>query len=230
MINGKIILPDYHFERLFKGMQLLQIEKPLQFTSAHITNCIYTLCKKNDHTQSARIRLNIFRGKGGLYDAENHKPNFIIESWKIKDERKLNSNGLTVDIYPDAKKSCDVFSNVKSNNFLPYAMGALYAKKNKLNDAILLNTHNRICDSTIANIFIIKNKTIYTPLLTEGCIAGVTRRWLLENLSPSLYKIKETEISIADLQSAEEIFFSNAVFDIRWVKQFQEYQYSLLLL
>ena len=127
-----------------------------------------------------RIRLMLFRGNGGIFDPENLLPNYIIETSSLPHENQLNENGLVVDVFPDAKKSCDLFSNLKSNNYLPYVMAGLFAKKNKLDDCIVLNSFERICDSAIANIFIIDDNNIYTPPLTEGCVAGIMRRWMLE--------------------------------------------------
>ena len=91
----------------------------------------------------ARIRLMVFRGNGGIFDPENLLPNYIIETWPLANEARLNENGLVLDIFPDAKKSCDIFSNFKSNNYLPYIMAGLYAKKNKLNDCIVLNSFGK---------------------------------------------------------------------------------------
>lgn len=218
MVNGEIILKQLHFERLFAGMEALQFSKPQNFTFLFLEEQIKLLCKKNQHSKCARVRLTIFRGNGGLYDAKNNDPNYIIESWSLENKMELNSNGLTIDIYQDAKKSCDKFANIKTNNFLPYVMAAMYAKKNKLNDCILLNTHQRICDTTIANVFIIKNQIIYTPSLTEGCIAGIIRRWVIENLKTS-FQINEKPISLQDLANADEVFLTNSIHDIRWVKQ-----------
>lgn len=225
VIKGKIQLRDYHFERLFLGMETLKFETPKNFTAAYFENKILALCKKNLHDSFTRVRLMVFRGNGGLYDAENHLPNYIIQTWSIENNDELNSNGLTIDIYPDAKKSCDNLANLKSNNYLPYVMGALYAKQIKVNDCILLNNFNRVCDTTVANIFIIKNDFIYTPPLNDGCVAGVMRRFIIEKLY-TYFKIEEKSISIEDLEKADEVFVTNSIKGIRWIKQFQDNQYS----
>ncbi len=103
------------------------------------------------------------------------------------------------------KKSCDSLANLKSNNYLPYLMAALYAKKIRVNDCILLNNFDRICDTTIANIFIMKEGIIYTPPLSEGCVAGVMRKFVINKLG-SRFKILEKQISIEDLKKADEVF------------------------
>jgi branched-chain amino acid aminotransferase len=167
----------------------------------------------------------VFRGNGGLYNPENHFPNYIIQTWSIEHTEELNSNGLIIDVYPDAKKSCDKFANLKSNNYLPYIMAALHAKKIKVNDCILLNNYDRVCDTTIANIFIIKDDIIYTPPLSDGCVAGVMRRWIIEKLHAG-FKIIEKEISIDELENADEVFLTNSVKGIRWVKQFRNKEYK----
>jgi branched-chain amino acid aminotransferase len=226
MINGKIINKDFHFKRLFSGLKLLQFDLPQNFNPIFIEKKINELVKKNKHVASARIRLMIFRGEGGIFDPENLLPNYIIESWPLTNETQLNENGLVVGIFPDAKKSCDSFSNLKSNNYLPYVMAGLYAKKNKLNDCGVLNSFDRVCDSAIANIFIIKENKIYTPSLTEGCVAGVMRRWMLEKFDLKKYKILEKALSINDIENADEFFLTNSISHLLWVKKFREKEYG----
>ncbi len=42
-------------------------------------------------------------------------------------------------------------------------MGALFSKKNNLNDCLIYNWYNRICETTIANVFIVTRGIIKTP-------------------------------------------------------------------
>lgn len=218
---------DDHFERLWKGMNLLQFKVPVHFTAKGLQRQIQELLNKNRHNSIARIRLTVFRGDGGLYDNINHLPHYLIQTWPLPDDTgKWLSNGLSMGIYNDVKKSCDILSNLKHNNFLPYAMAAVYAKKQKWNDAILLNSHGRICDTTIANIFLIKENVIYTPSLREGCIAGVMRKNLLLQFSDDKLHVVEGEITIEDLEEADEVFLSNSIHNIRWVQCIGDKKYD----
>lgn len=220
LIRGKILFSNEHFARLWKGMQLFQFVLPKLFDPEMLEEQIMELVKKNGHDAAARIRLMVFRGEGGLYDAVNHTPNFIIQSWPLPEGTgELNSNGLVLGIYEGAKKSCDMFSNLKHNNYLPYIMAALQAKKEKWNDAIVLNNFNRVCDTTIANIFTIKNGEIITPALTEGCIAGITRARVIETLKKEGLAIAEKAITCGEILEADEVFLTNSIHQIRWVKQ-----------
>ena len=125
-----------------------------------------------------------------------------------------------IDIFPDARKSIDRFSNLKSANYLPYVMAAIWAKENKLNDALILNQHDRICDATIANIFWVKDENIFTPPLSEGCVAGVMRKKILEfAIRHSGFLVPESVLTEDILLQADEVFLTNTITGIRWVKE-----------
>jgi len=226
LMDGRIALAEYHFERLFSGLSLLQFAIPKLFIPEKLEQEILLLARKNNCEHLARIRLSIFRGNGGLYD-DDKTLQYVMECWPLSESvNQLNENGLLVDVFPDARKSCDKFSNLKSANFLPYSMAALFAKKNKLNDCFMLNTHERICDATIANIFWIKEGNIFTPPLQEGCVNGVMRRYLLKKMLDAGFRIQEIPANVSDIESADEVFLSNAINGIRWVGQFGEKKYA----
>lgn len=225
ILNGRILLGNYHFERLFNGLSLLQFQIPVLFSAVRIEKEILLLCRKNNCDDPGRVRLSVFRGNGGLYD-EDKALQYLIECWPLNESvNKLNENGLVIDIYPDAEKSCDKFSNLKSANFLPYSMAAMYAKEKKINDCLVLNATGSIADSTIANLFIIKNGIITTPGLEEGCVNGVMRRYLIREMRNADYEVQEASVLLNDIISADEVFLSNAINGIRWVRQFRDKSY-----
>jgi branched-chain amino acid aminotransferase len=219
MENGLLILEDDHFARLWKGMNVLQFVIPKHFNPDKLQEEILQLAKKNKHEQTARVRITVFRGNGGIYDAIDNFPNYIIQTWLLQPENgELNSNGLDIGIYGEVKKSCDILSNLKNNNYLPYVMASLEVKKKKWNDAVILNSYGRICDSTIANIFLIKDDVVSTPALSEGCVAGIMRKYIINKISLSGFTCFEKEITIDELLSADEVFLTNSIYNIRWVK------------
>jgi branched-chain amino acid aminotransferase len=224
--EGQIHLQDYHFERLFSGLELLQFELPSYFGTSYLAAQILRLCQKNNHP-NARVRLMVVRGNGGLFDPENHFPNCIIQSMPLTAGGfSLNENGLTTGVYPGALKSMDTFANLKSNNYLPYIMAALYARQQQWNEALLQNSAGRICDATIANLFIIKKDKLYTPALSEGCVAGVMRRWIIEKLLLNGYHVEQSTITAGNVTEADEMFFTNSIQGIRWVQQCDKTTYT----
>lgn len=224
--NSKLRLRTFHFERLFSGMNLMKFEIPKLFTAKYLENELLSLCRKNKLT-NARVRLAVFRGDGGLYDAQTMQPNFVIQAWPLPEHVfQLNENGLVIDVFPEARKQQDIFANIKSANYLPYIMGALYAKENRLNDCLILNADGNIADATIANVFLIKDNSIITPALSEGCVAGVMRRYIIENASVVGYEVTEKIVKIEDIEQVDEVFLTNATYGIRWVKQFRNKVYG----
>jgi branched-chain amino acid aminotransferase len=225
--NGQLILDNEHFARLWKGMEVLQFAIPKHFDPEKLQEEILQVAKKNQHEKAARVRITVFRGDGGLYDAADHVPHYIIQTWALPEGNgELNSNGLDIGICTSVKKSCDILSNLKTNNYLPYIMAALEAKKQKWNDAVVLNSFGRVCDATIANIFLIKDEIIYTPALAEGCVAGIFRKYITEQLPAIGFACKEKEISIEELVNADEIFLTNSIYNIRWVKSIADKNYA----
>jgi branched-chain amino acid aminotransferase len=89
-------------------------------------------------------------------------------------------------------------------------LAALWAQQRNYNEAIILNSHNRIAETTIANLFLIaKNGCIKTPSLQEGCIAGVMRRHVLEVFKNAAFVVEEIQIEWEDIVQAEELFITN---------------------
>ena len=227
VVNGQIKLASLHFERLFTSIDALKFNKPSYMNAEWLEKNILEVVHKNGHQKLARVRVMIFRGDGGLYDPENHFPHHLIQSFKLGEAtQELNQNGLTLGIYKAAKKSSDFFSMIKSNNYLPYVMAALWAKENNLNDAVLLNHDNNVADTTIANIFIIKDGIIKTPAITEGPVAGVMRRYLIKTLREHNYEVQETTVTVADVLEASEVFLTSAIHGIKWVKQIDNSHYN----
>ena len=224
--NGTLILKDEHFARFWKGLQLLQFDIPKLWSPEKFEEQILQLANKNK-TASVRVRLTVIRGEGGLYDPKDNIPNYIIETITLAESTgNLNENGLQLCIYKDAVKAIDAFSNIKHNNYLPYLMGALFAKKNQCNDALILNSNGNICDSTIANVFLIKDENIYTPALTEGCVAGIMRKWLIEKIREQGFPVNEKILTKDDLLSGDEVFLSNSIYNIRWVNSVENKKYT----
>lgn len=220
--KGKLLLSDFHFERLFNSLEILQFECPHLFTAAALQEQIKSLVEKNKHQQLARIRLMVFAGDGGLYDLKNHQVNWLIQSWSLNESiNELNSNGLVIGVYKNGFKAADSFANIKSNNFLLYSQAALYAKIQHWNDALVLNHRSTVADATIANLFLITNNVVSTPPLTDGPITGVMRRYLLGHLPKIGFEVKEQPVTEEMIYDADEAFLSNAI-GVKWIQAMGE--------
>jgi branched-chain amino acid aminotransferase len=90
----------------------------------------------------------------------------------------------------------------------------------------VLNQYERIADTTIANLFFIKDGQIYTPAIEEGGVAGVMRNYLITQFRNSGLKVEEGAYTINDVEQGDEVFLSNAIHGIKWVKSFRNKSYS----
>ncbi|UAY50738.1 aminodeoxychorismate lyase [Ferruginibacter albus] len=224
--NGEIIFADEHFARLWKGLSILQFSIPPNFTPHFLQEEIIALIKESN-LLNARVRLSVFRGEGDLFTIKDNFPNYIIQAWSLAEQAgKWNQEGLIMGICNEVKKSCDVLSNLKHSNYLPNVFAALQVKQQNWNDAVLLNSFNRVCETTIANIFIIKDQVICTPALSEGCVAGVMRKVLLNKLLSANYNVKEAAINKDELLNADEVFVTNSINAIRWVQAIENRKFD----
>jgi branched-chain amino acid aminotransferase len=225
--RGKMPLFDLHMERMNQGLAVLNMKLQEHYTPDYISQMILDLCRQNNINGAARVRITVVRGNGTLFATEDPHASIVIQAEPLAgDYLSFNLTGLKIDICPGIQKSCDQLANIKSNNYLPYVMAAQYAREHQLSDSLVLNTHNRICDGTIANIFRIHNNTIYTPPLTEGGVGGVMRKFLLNELPKAGYMVQEKICTPEELEAATEVFLTNALYGIRWVSQFRNKLYQ----
>jgi branched-chain amino acid aminotransferase len=204
--------PDFHLDRLFQGLQILQFDLSAGFTRKFIAEEINRLCENNAPSTKARIRLNVFREDGsGLLPVKN-KPAFIIESTDLPEQ---NGTPLRLTIYNAEKKSTGLLSNLKTNNYLLNILAIQYADKNGFDDALILNSQESCCEASSSNLFMVQRGIIFTPALSEGCVAGTKRRELLETLPSLGFQVEEAIIKPEMLPEMEEVFLTNAIRGIR---------------
>jgi branched-chain amino acid aminotransferase len=231
MQEGGIPLVPWHQQRLFRSMDLLKMTLPSEKDWQNWQEQMVVLCQKNGCLERGRIRLTLCRTiDGWAYCMEAVPLNQDYLRWK--------EEGELINVYPEARKAIDSFANIKSCNYLPYTMASLFAQEKGLDDCLLLNTEGNVCDSTKANVFAVKEDNILTPALHQGCIQGVMRQWLIETLAEKGHTVQEAALSQADLLQADEIFLTNALYGIRWVRkmgarsfgcQFSRHLYTALL-
>jgi branched-chain amino acid aminotransferase len=222
VVDGKVRLGQYHWQRLFGGLTQLRFEIPARLTPEMLEEEVLRTVAKNSMQSLCRVRLQLYGGSGGIFGPADRKPMYVVECYPLGPEAiRINDNGLVVGIAEGVKKSADSLSKLKSSNALVYAMAARQAKEHKWNDALVLNTEGNVIESAIANIFWIKDGLLFTPPLSEGCVAGVMRRHLLQTMA----NIAEVPLTIAALMDADEVFLTNAIKTVKWVGRIENKVY-----
>ena len=226
MCNGKLMFAEQHADRLRAGMKALKMEGYALLDEYFLRQKTAELQKKNKLGANVRFRLSIYRDGEGLYTPQINKTGYLLEAKPLETAiYELNQKGLIVDVYDEITKPLNKLSNYKTSNAMVYVMAGLFQKQNKLDEAMILNQQGFLCESTSSNVFVVYRNQIYTPALTEGCIAGVMRTVVLQLAKTHNFNLVEAQISPEILKEAEEVFVTNATSGIRWVMGYGRKRY-----
>jgi len=226
MSGGKLKFPELHADRLQAGMNALKMDGGILYDAYFLKQKTAELYKKNKLKENARFRLSVYRDGEGLYTPEGNKSGYMLEATAMAEGNyELNKKGLIIDVYDEIVKPVNKLSNYKTSNSLLYVMAGLYKKQNRLDEAFILNQHGFLCESISANVFVVYDKQIYTPALSEGCIAGVMRNVVMQMARSNDISIIEAQINPEVLKEAEEVFVTNATSGIRWVMGYGKKRY-----
>ncbi len=227
LANGGILFLKEHINRLKLGMTVLRMNVPAEFNSENFAALIKQLLEKNQLPEDARIRLTVLRNDGGYYTPETNDISFLIETEPLHSKGfVLNQKGWWADLYTDMRKPVNKLANLKSANALLYVMAGLAKQSMKLDECFLINEQNAICESISSNIFIVKNGTLYTPPLSEGCVAGIMRQQVMYMATQNKILTFETPITVNTLMNGDEIFLTNSIKGIQWIGQFKNKFYT----
>jgi branched-chain amino acid aminotransferase len=225
--NGNVMFLKDHFERLQRGAQYFKLQLPEYFSEDFFNQQILDTAESNDISLNGRIKLTIFRNGEGKYEPQTNEANWLIKVTPLyRPDYQWNEEGLHLGIFDKARKSCDEISNYKTTSSLLYVLAAVYKKESGFDESIILNTKGNIADTIYANLFLVKNEKIYTPALNEAPVDGVMRKQVLHLAKKQGYKVYEEAITGNDLNGADEVFLTNAIKGILWIKQFENKQYT----
>ncbi|WP_316815885.1 aminotransferase class IV [Pedobacter nyackensis] len=226
MSNGKLKFAELHADRLKAGMKALKIDGSTLLDEYFFKQKTAELCKKNKLKDNVRFRLSVYRAGDGLYTPNSNKSGYVLEASALEEDNyELNKKGLIIDVFDELTKQVNSLSNYKTSNSLLYVMAGLYKKQHRLDDAFILNQNGFLCESISSNIFVVYDKKIYTPALSEGCVAGVMRNVVMSMARAHDIDVIEAQINPEILKAAEEVFITNAISGIRWVMGYGRKRY-----
>jgi branched-chain amino acid aminotransferase len=228
-VHGKLLFFEDHYFRLMASMRIMRMEIPMSFTLEFLQDEILKTLKANqlDKTTS-RVKLQVHRIEGGLYQPESNDIEFVV-SVNTLDQNfyLLNEGDYEVDLFKDFYVSPSLISTLKTNNKALNVVGSIYAKENKLANCLLINTNKSVVEALNGNVFLVKGNTIKTPPLSDGCLKGIIRKQLIEiiNLMDE-YTLEEASISPFEIQKADEMFITNVITGIQPVSKYRKKQFK----
>lgn len=224
--NHQLMFLKDHITRIKLGMTVLRMNVPAEFTTANLNEMISHLLHHNAAGPHARVRLTVYRQEGGYYTPETNDISFLIETEEVAGNYEMNQKGFWADIYTDIKKPINKLSNIKTGNALMYVMAGISKQSMKLDECFILNDSGNIIESISSNVFAVKNGTLYTPPLSEGCIAGVMRKQIMHLATENKILTFESPLTIYTLMNADEIFLTNSIQGVQWIGQFRDKFYT----
>lgn len=221
--NNKVVFLEDHYFRLMASMRMLRMNISMDFTLEFFELEILKTARANDLTD-ARVRFTVNRKDGGLYLPTTNNIHFLVEVNPLTTKVKTT---YEIDLFKDYSVYSGMLSTLKTNNKVLNVVGSIYADENGLDNCVLLNEKKQVVEALNANIFLVKDKNIITPPLSEGCIKGIFRKKLIEFISKDdTLTIEEKEISPFELQKIDEVFLTNAIVGIQSVTKYRKKNYK----
>lgn len=225
--NGKPLLLDLHLQRLKAGMSLLSLGPLDVFKEKIIEGEIEDILEKNGIEGGGRVKIYVYRKPGGFYAPQTNKFEYVISAQELHtNQYVLNSTGLKLGSYEALHKDFSPFSGIKSMSALLYVLAGVYLKSQKFDEVLLWNSRGNISECCASNIFLISNGKLITPPLSDACLDGVMRKFIIENTSRMKLVAEEKSISKTDVLAADEVFLTNAIHGIQWVVGFENKRYK----
>lgn len=229
VINGKIMFWEDHYFRLMASMRIMRMEIPASFSPEFLEESLLDLIKANDLENSpVRIRFAVFRKEGGYYTPSTRDIGYVITAQSLENAfYTLDETAYEVELFKDHYINSGLLSTIKTNNKAVNVLGSIYASENGYQNCLVLNEKKSVVEALNGNIFLVKDKLIKTPPLSDGALNGIIRKQLLKIVEKLQdYKIEETSISPFELQKADELFITNVVMGIRPITKYRKKEFA----
>lgn len=226
VFNGKPLFLEHHFSRILDALKAYKIERPLNLSLQSLEAEIRELCEMNGIGEGGRVRVTFSRSGDGFYLPTDNQLEYLIEAHPFDFNRfQVNEEGKKTELYPDMKKDINSLSMFKNIDSKLYVLASLFAQEHQLHDVLIQNYKGGIIESTSSNLFLVSNGVLYTPSLTDGCIAGIMRMQIINLALENGIKIYECTINPQNLLAADEIFLSNSIRGVQWVSSYRTKRY-----
>ncbi|MEN6520378.1 MAG: branched-chain-amino-acid transaminase [Armatimonadota bacterium] len=204
-----------HVARLYSGTKTIGIEMPM--SQEEFIQCVIKLVKVNE-VVDGYIRVNVSRGNGlGLNPAVCKTPNVLIMTSQLAlYPEEMYENGLKVITCSTRVPSpMSIEPRVKSTGkYICNIQAKMEANRQGAGEGLMLNMQGYVAECTGDNIFIIKDKKVYTPLPAAGILEGVTRNTVMDLAREDGYEVIESWLTVFDIYSADECFLTGTAAEV----------------
>jgi len=224
--KGKPFLWPDHWERLLDHAGRLNIDCS-GCTQAEVGEAMEKLIKVN-RVGDGRARVILLARSGRDFWKTKlpgaKKTDLLIMTGEAQ---QVPAAGMTLAVSPYRLNTFSPLVGIRSLNYLEQVLSWEEAQSREFDEAVMLNERGEIAAATMANIFWVKDGTVYTPALSTGAVAGITRGAILKLAEGQFIPVVEGVYELGDLTEADEIFLTSANLGLAIVTTFDFRQYSV---
>lgn len=224
--DGRIPLLSLHLERLRHGAGALAIPVPPEADLALALDQA-----RAELIGPGVIKLILTRGAGGRgYLPPSHPtPSLLWQTgslppWTSQDRGNGIEMGLcSRPLFPDA------FAGIKHLNRLPQVQARAEVARQGWQEGLLLSPRQQPLEATAMNLFARFEDGWWTPdlAIAGSGVAGVMRRWLLEELAARGEPVHCDLRPLSQLRHAQGLFLSNSVVGVLPVRKLAQWQWTV---
>ncbi|MFN7182428.1 MAG: branched-chain amino acid transaminase, partial [Planctomycetota bacterium] len=197
-----------HMERLVNSCKIMQMD--LKFSLEETIRAAIDTVKKNEY-QECYIRPIAFRGYGdlGVYP-KNNPINLAIAVWPwgkyLGEEAFTKGARIKTSSYTRYHPNTQLIKAKMGGNYANGQLAKMEAIKDGYEEALLLTPEGYVAEGSGENIFIVRNKVLYTPS-SAFALEGITRDSIMHIAEDLNIKVVETILTRDQIYIADEAFF-----------------------
>lgn len=197
LVKDKPIFLEEHISRLNEGIKILNIGENVK-----LEDILKIITKHNIKHCGLKIVVT--------------EKNIVLEKRDIPYKLEDYLKGFSLKLSNINRNSKSKLSYIKSINYLENILEREEALDSGYNEVLFLNEKGYLSEGSMSNVFIVKDKKVYTPSIKCGLLPGIVRNFLIKE-----YKIIEKELTIEDAMMADEIFITNSLLGIMGISKFE---------
>lgn len=208
--EGVLFAFERHYERIKRDAARMHVRFDL--SEPELEKLLLRLVSANG-THNATLRVAAVRNKGGLFEG----PRIARDSDLIAFTADLSDwgEGLRLSYVPHGRHGASPFSGIKFTSWAQNLTWYEEAHQLGFDEVLLLNEEGHVSECTSANIFVIQEDEVLTPPVeSSGCLAGVTRAILLEEIRVPGITIGIRELTPSDLELSDQVFVTSTTRDL----------------
>lgn len=121
----------------------------------------------------------------------------------------------------------DAVVNAKAGCLYPNNARMLAEARSKgFSNALVADAMGNVAESATANVFMVRDGEVFTPVANGTFLAGITRARHIANLEADGMKVHQTVLTFADFEAADEVFLSGNMNKVTPVTAFDDTRYQ----